>query len=63
MSETTRDWIDDSGCFIFGKHEGETIKDVLLYDPSYLRWIVNDVDNISDVDRRIIQTQLNMAGR
>lgn len=63
MSETTRDWIDNSGCFIFGKHEGEMVKDVLSRDPSYLRWVVDEVNNISDGDRRILQNQLDRAGR
>lgn len=37
----------------FGKHKGETVEDVLKYDPSYLVWCIEnlkwfDVDTVLD---------------
>lgn len=54
-----QDWIDDDGFFLFGKHSGEIIEHVARNDPSYIRWIVSEVDDITDGDRQILETLLN----
>ena len=30
----------------FGKHKGETIKEILSYDASYIRWLIDNTDKI-----------------
>lgn len=55
----TSDWIDGNGFFIFGKHKGETIEYVTRHDPGYVQWIIDNVENISDGDRHILQTLLD----
>ena len=33
--------LDDQKCFLFGKHKGKCIDDVLKTDENYLRWMKN----------------------
>lgn len=57
-----RDWIDLQGRFIFGKYEGDLVENVASDDPSYVRWIINEVENISDVDRALLANHLRYSG-
>lgn len=62
-SSPDRDWIDSQGRFAFGKHKGELIEDVASDDPSYLRWVVSEVEDISDEDRSLLAVHLKYAGK
>lgn len=62
-SRPSRDFLDSTGRFLFGKHKGELSDSVAATDPSYLRWIVNDVEDCSDEDREILATLLEQRGR
>lgn len=53
-----RDWLTESGEFCFGKHAGEYVEDVARTDPEYLRWVVQEVERISDEDREVLATHL-----
>jgi hypothetical protein len=53
-----QDWIDSQVRFIFGKHKGTSVETVVDDDPSYVRWIVNEVENISDADRAVLRSYL-----
>lgn len=65
----SREWLDSSGRFMFGKYgptshdDGELAEDVAREDPSYIRWIVNDVEDISDDDREVLSQYLTYASR
>lgn len=54
----TKDWISQAGTFLFGKYSGRTVGAVVADDPSYCRWIVETVENITDEDREMIATLL-----
>lgn len=58
-----REWISLDGTFLFGKHKEESIEEVSLSDPSYLRWIFDSVEDISEEDREIISQHLVYRGR
>jgi hypothetical protein len=60
---TFSDWIDHRGRFAFGKHKGELIEKVAADDPSYIRWIVGEVEDISDEDRNLLAVQLRYVGK
>lgn len=54
-----RDWLDKNGKFIFGKHAGKSLETVILLDYSYVCYILENYDTISDEDREIMETQLH----
>lgn len=56
-------WLDDSERLLFGKYRGSLIEDLASDDPGYLRWIVDNVEDISHEDREIIATHLARRGR
>lgn len=58
-----KSWLDDDGCFKFGKWEGETTQDVAREDPDYLRWILETVEDIHHEDRDVIETALQFRKR
>lgn len=58
-----REWLDASGRFNFGKHEGELASDVAADDPAYIRWVVEDVENCPDEDRAVLHAYLANRGR
>jgi hypothetical protein len=41
-----KDWLDSSGRFVFGKYAGELAYSIARRDPSYLRWIVDEVEDL-----------------
>lgn len=58
---TGRPWLDSGGYFIVGKYSGPnpaSVEDVAQEDPRYLRWIVNEVEDISEEDRDVIAAHL-----
>jgi hypothetical protein len=60
---TGRTWLDSSGYFLFGKYENALAEDVVQDDPSYVRWIVNDVEDICEEDREVLSQLLTYRGR
>lgn len=60
------EWLDSDGYFIFGKY-GEpnpaSVEDVVREDPSYLRWILESVEDIHHEDRNVIETALQFRKR
>jgi hypothetical protein len=61
------DWLDSSGRFLFGKHRGRTvpevIKDTEANGSGYIRWALDTVDDMSDGDREILEQYLRLRGR
>jgi len=67
----SRDWLDSESQFLFGKygpksgHPGRTVRDVLREDsgPGYIRWALDNSDDMSDGDREILESYLKFKGR
>lgn len=59
----TREWLDSGGCFTIGKYKGELAYDIALTDSSYIRWIIESVENIDDQDRELLSSLLKTCGR
>lgn len=58
------DLIDDSGRLQFGRqHRGEDINAIAADDPSYLRWMLDNVEQLTDDDREVIRAALRFANR
>lgn len=53
-----REWLGMDGRFLFGKYKGQLLEEVADIAPHYLRWILDEVDDISDGDREVIAAQL-----
>lgn len=62
-TEPTKEWLDQSGCFIFGKYRGESAEDIADTDSSYIRWIVDNVEDILESDREVLSQYLTYAQR
>lgn len=57
-----REWLDSGAYFKFGKYgppNPAPVEDVAREDPSYLRWILENVDDIFHEDRDVIETALH----
>lgn len=59
----SKDWLDADGCFLFGRHRGRPATQAVATDASYVRWIVEDVDDCSPDDREILRTLLERQGQ
>ena len=63
----SRDWLDSEARFLFGKHRGRTVRDVLRDIDSdgrgYIRWALDNSDDMSDGDRDILESYLKFKGR
>lgn len=58
------DLIDDAGRLQFGHaHRGEDINDIAADDPSYLTWMLNNVESLTESDREVIRAALQFAKR
>jgi hypothetical protein len=71
-TEPTKEWLDQSGRFLFGKYGpnrdsvndvGELAEDIAETDPGYIRWIVDNVEDILEIDRDILSQYLTYAQR
>lgn len=61
---TMSDLINDSGRLQFGRqHRGEDINAIADDDPSYLRWMLDNVEQLTDDDREVIRAALRFANR
>lgn len=57
MGGRARVWLDDDGCFRFGKHDGEIAAVVAKEDPDYIEWVLSETD-ICDEDYEILEALL-----
>ena len=55
-------WLDNEGCFLFGKYKDRTAEAVSKEDPQYLQWILDKVKKCCDEDRRIFNLLLVRRG-
>lgn len=61
-----REWLDSGGYFKFGKYGppgASLVEDVAVEDPGYLRWILENVEDIFHEDRDVIETALQFRKR
>jgi len=58
-----KDWLSSDGSFLFGKYRFALVEDIARDDPGYLRWILDNVEDISDEDRIVIETTLQYSRR
>ena len=58
-----KSWLNDDGDFRFGKCQGDNVETVAREDPSYLCWILENVEDIHHEDRDVIETALNFRKR
>lgn len=58
-----RRWLDVDGSFLFGKHKGERVDLVAADDERYVRWCVENVEDMMDEDREAMEASLVYAGR
>lgn len=63
MSTTQRDWLDSRGNFLFGKYKGDPAEEVAQEDPSYIKWIIEKVDDCSDEDKEVLSSCLQFRSR
>lgn len=54
-----KDWLDSSGRFLFGKHQGKLAEYVAQTDYAYVRWVVDNIEDISEEDREILASLLS----
>lgn len=62
-TSTGRVWLDFGGYFLFGKYRNGLAEDIAKDDPSYVKWIVNDVEDICEGDREILSQFLTYRKR
>lgn len=58
-----RRWLDNDGRFLIGKHKGELAEEVAVEDPSYVNWVVEEVEDIDDTDRETLDACLSFRDR
>lgn len=61
-----REWLDSGGYFLFGKYgppNPAPVEDIAREDPSYLKWILETVEDIHHEDRDVIETALQFRKR
>lgn len=62
-TSSSRPWLDSSGSFLFGKYKGLLAEDIAQDDSSYIRWIVNEVEDITEEDRQVLFQLLQYRSR
>lgn len=55
-------WLDDDGCFRFGKHQGEFAEDIAREEPSYIRWALSEAEDMIEEDRETLEDLLYWIG-
>lgn len=58
-----KDFLSESGTFLFGKHKGELAENVARDDPGYVQWIVRECEDCSDEDREVLSSLLTYRER
>jgi len=61
--DTGRAWLDSYGCLLFGKYSGDDVNNAAKKDPDYLRWMLENVEDMNYDDRETIQGVLDFAAR
>lgn len=51
-------WIDDAGALLHGPHRGELVTDLASTHPTYLRWVHDTCEELSDDERTTIEVAL-----
>jgi hypothetical protein len=51
----SKEWLDAAGRFLFGKHQGELAERVAREDPRYLSWVLEDVEDLGENEREILE--------
>lgn len=57
----TRSLIDESGRLTIGKYRGSLAYDISRSDPSYLRWMLENFDDMDEEDASLIELLLSQA--
>lgn len=55
-----RKWLGE-GYLLFGKYAGERLADVASEDPGYLQWVLRQVFDIDQGDRKTIRDTLTVS--
>lgn len=63
ISNKPIEWLDSGGNLLIGKYKGESSYDISRSDPSYIRWIIENVDNMNEHDRELLSQLLAQRGR
>lgn len=58
MALPIESWIDSEGRLLHGKHKGELAESVAVSDHSYIRWLVDNIENMNEEDREILSSLL-----
>jgi hypothetical protein len=64
---TSREWLDESGRFKFGKYgpkgnkPGQLAENVALMDHSYVQWIINNIEDMDEGDRGVLSSLLTYS--
>ena len=53
-----RQFVDEDGCFLFGKHKGEYLDDLAREEPSYLKWCLESIGELPESVREDIEGAL-----
>jgi hypothetical protein len=62
-TSTGRTWLDSGGFFLFGKYKNSLAEDIAKDDPSYVKWIVESVEDICEEDREMLSQLLTYRNR
>lgn len=63
MTTRQKDWLNGEGRLLYGKHKGQLVEVVANDDPQYLQWIIDEVEDCSEEDRKVMSTLLAQRGR
>lgn len=53
--------VEESTKLWFGKHQGETVEDVLVTDPTYLDWCLDEVEGFAEKVGEDLQSTMREA--
>lgn len=62
-TKSNRSVIDSSGRLRIGKHKGELAFDISRSDPEYLRWMLDNFDDMDEADAQMIEMLLSQNSR
>ena len=57
---SSKPWLDADGQFLFGKHRRSQVDTVCRDDPSYIRWLLETVDDMTTDDYEIISSSYRL---
>lgn len=59
----TDEWIDSAGRLTRGKYFRRDLEDVAAEDPGYLRWVLQNVEDLENDDRAVIEAAAGYSRR